>query len=182
MAGTIKVDNINADSNLALKIANTAVAFIDSTGLRPVSGNLNLDVTSTSKLYLPSANTVAIQTSGNTAVNITSAGVLQFNSGFGSAANAYGCRAWCVFNGTTTGTNAPISGGNVSTVTRNSTGNYTINFTNAMPDANCAVTATSLAAITYLVSVPTTTSANVGTLNSAASATDYAYVSVSVFR
>jgi hypothetical protein len=140
MAGTIKVDSINADSNLALKIANTTVASVNSTG------------------------------------------VLQFNSGFGSVATAYGCRAWCVFNGATTGTNAPIAGGNVSTVTRNSTGNYTINYTTLMPDANCAVVATSLAAITYLVSVPTTTSANVGTLNSAAAATDYAYVCVSVFR
>ena len=33
MAGQIKVDSINADSNLALKIANTTVAFIDSSGL-----------------------------------------------------------------------------------------------------------------------------------------------------
>jgi hypothetical protein len=72
MAGTIKVDSINADSNLALKIANTAVAFIDATGLRPVAGNLNLDATATSKLYLPSANTVAIQTAGVTAVTVDS--------------------------------------------------------------------------------------------------------------
>jgi hypothetical protein len=82
MAGTIKVDSINADSNLALKIANTAVAFIDATGLRPVAGNLNLDATATSKFYLPSANTVAIQTAGVTAVtvdssqNVTLAGTL----------------------------------------------------------------------------------------------------------
>ena len=82
MAGTIKVDSINADSNLALKIANTAVAFIDATGLRPTSGNVNLDATATSKLYLPSANTVAIQTAGVTAVtvdssqNVTLAGTL----------------------------------------------------------------------------------------------------------
>ena len=72
MAGTLKVDSINADSNLALKIANTAVAFIDATGLRPVAGNLNLDATATSKFYLPSANTVAIQTAGVTAVTIDS--------------------------------------------------------------------------------------------------------------
>ena len=72
MAGTIKVDSINADSNLALKIANTAVAFIDATGLRPTSGNVNLDATATSKLYLPSANTVAIQTAGVTAVTVDS--------------------------------------------------------------------------------------------------------------
>jgi len=82
MAGQIKVDSINADSNLALKIANTAVAFIDATGLRPTSGNVNLDATATSKLYLPSANTVAIQTAGVTAVtvdssqNVTLAGTL----------------------------------------------------------------------------------------------------------
>ena len=82
MAGVLKVDSINADSNLALKIANTAVAFIDATGLRPVAGNLNLDATATSKLYLPSANTVAIQTAGVTAVtvdssqNVTLAGTL----------------------------------------------------------------------------------------------------------
>ena len=51
------------------------------------------------------------------------------------AAPIYAARAWCVFDGTLVGTNAPIAGGNVSTVTRNSTGNYTVNFTTAMPDA-----------------------------------------------
>lgn len=82
MAGTLKVDSINADSNLTLKIANTAVAFIDSNGLRPSSGNVSLDATGTSKFYLPSANTVAIQTAGVTAVtvdssqNVTLAGTL----------------------------------------------------------------------------------------------------------
>ena len=82
MAGVLKVDSINADSNLALKIANTAVAFIDATGLRPTSGNVSLDATATSKFYLPSANTVAIQTAGVTAVtvdssqNVTLAGTL----------------------------------------------------------------------------------------------------------
>jgi len=50
----------------------------------------------------------------------------------------YGCRAWCLFNGTLTGTNAPTAGGNVTSITRNSTGNYTINFTTAMPDTNYA--------------------------------------------
>ena len=55
------------------------------------------------------------------------------------SAPVYGCRAWCTFNGTTTGTNAPISGGNVTSVTRSSAGNYTINFTVAMTDANYAV-------------------------------------------
>lgn len=66
----------------------------------------------------------------------TSDGLLQFNSGYGSAATAYGCRAWVNFNGT--GTVAIRASGNVSSITDNGVGNYTVNFTNAMPDANYA--------------------------------------------
>ena len=62
-------------------------------------------------------------------------GNMAFNSGFGSAAVAYGCRAWVSFN-SSGGINAS---GNVSSVTQNTTGDYTVNFTNAMPDANYAV-------------------------------------------
>jgi hypothetical protein len=46
-------------------------------------------------------------------------------------------RAWVVFNGTNPA--SIISSFNVSSVTRTSTGAYTINFTTAMPDANYAV-------------------------------------------
>ena len=59
------------------------------------------------------------------------------------SAPLYGCRAWCVFDGNLSGTNAPTSGGNVTSVTRNSTGNYTVTFTTAMPDANYSVVITS---------------------------------------
>ena len=63
-----------------------------------------------------------------------SSGNLSFNSGFGSTAVAYGCRAWVNFNGT--GTVAIRASGNVSSITDNGTGDYTVNFTTAMPDAN----------------------------------------------
>ena len=43
-------------------------------------------------------------------------------------------RAWVNFNGT--GTVAIRASFNVSSITDNGTGNYTVNFTNAMPDAN----------------------------------------------
>jgi hypothetical protein len=46
----------------------------------------------------------------------------------------YKCRAWVNFNGT--GTVAIRASGNVSSITDNGTGNYTVNFTNAMPDVN----------------------------------------------
>ena len=103
MAGQIKVDSINADSNLALKIANTAVAFIDSSGLRPTSGNVNLDATATSKLYLPSANTVAIQTAGVTGLSISSAQVV-------TLANALAVTSGGTGVTTSTGTGAVVLG------------------------------------------------------------------------
>ena len=63
----------------------------------------------------------------------------QFNSGYGSVATAYGCRAWVNFNGT--GAVAIRASGNVSSITDINTGQYDVNFSTAMPDVNyCAVT------------------------------------------
>ena len=47
------------------------------------------------------------------------------------------CKAWVNFNGT--GTVAIRQSFNVSSITDNGAGNYTVNFTNAMVDANYAV-------------------------------------------
>ena len=74
-------------------------------------------------------------------MRITSSGNLQFNSGYGSVATAYGCRAWVNFNGT--GTVAIRGSGNVSSITDNGVGQYRVNFTTAMPDVNYSTTATS---------------------------------------
>jgi hypothetical protein len=52
------------------------------------------------------------------------------------SAPIYACRAWVNFNGT--GTVAIRASGNVSSITDNGTGDYTVNFTTAMPDANYA--------------------------------------------
>jgi hypothetical protein len=49
-----------------------------------------------------------------------------------------GLVAWAVFNGTTAGTNAPTAGRGVTSVTRNAAGDYTINLSTSMPDANYA--------------------------------------------
>jgi hypothetical protein len=53
------------------------------------------------------------------------------------SAPMYICRAWVNFNGT--GTVAIRASGNVSSITDNGVGDYTINFTTAMPDANYSV-------------------------------------------
>lgn len=71
---------------------------------------------------------------GGERLRIDGNGNLNFNSGFGSAGIAYGCRAWVNFNGT--GTVAVRGSGNVSSITDNGVGDYTINFAAAMPDAN----------------------------------------------
>lgn len=104
------------------------------TGIFTVAApNSNTDRT----LTLPDA-TGTVQVSGNPISGTTGSfsGDLSFNSGYGSAAVAYGCRAWVNFNGTSTV--AIRASGNVSSITDNGTGDYTVNFTTAMPDANYA--------------------------------------------
>jgi hypothetical protein len=64
--------------------------------------------------------------------NITAA---KLNGAQTGSAPIYGARAWANFNGTTTPPTIGASG-NVASVTRNSTGNYTVTFTTAMQDAS----------------------------------------------
>ena len=62
-------------------------------------------------------------------------------AGLGSlegSAPAYACRAWVNFNGT--GTVAIRGSNNVSSITDNGTGDYTVNFASAMPDNIYSVT------------------------------------------
>lgn len=54
------------------------------------------------------------------------------------SAPIYACRAWVNFNGI--GTVAIRASGNVSSITDNGVGDYTVNFTTAMPDANYTTT------------------------------------------
>jgi lipocalin len=48
-------------------------------------------------------------------------------------------KAWVNFNGTITSGDSRRASFNVSSVTRNGVGNYTVNFTTALPDANYAM-------------------------------------------
>jgi len=81
--------------------------------------------------------TLRDETAGANRLLVDTSGNFLFNSGYGSAATAYGCRAWVNFNGT--GTVAILASGNVTSITDNGTGEYTVNITTAMPDANYAV-------------------------------------------
>lgn len=67
-------------------------------------------------------------------VRVDAARVADAFSTTSGSAPSYACRAWVNFNGT--GTVAIRASGNVSSITDNGTGVYTVNFTTAMPDAN----------------------------------------------
>ena len=117
--------------------------------------------------------------------SFTSAGVFAFNSGYGSVAPVYGCRAWVNFNGT--GTVAIRASGNVSSITDNGTGDYTISFTTAMPDANFEVNGVAyypgVAVATLGLSSLAAGSVRVNAINAAGSASiDVDQMHVSVFR
>lgn len=96
-------------------------------------------------------------------------------------------KAWVNFNGVTTATIRASY--NVSSVTRNSTGNYTVNFTTALPDANYSVVSTAgrTASVLTHSSLTGTPSASAATVTSyipggTVSAVDSDYMNVAIFR
>jgi hypothetical protein len=117
------------------------------------------------------------------------AGNFLFNSGYGSVAVAYGCRAWVNFNGT--GTVAIRASGNVSSITDNGTGDYTVNFTNAMPDANYSVVVSGNLNVTTnsarwfcapAFQAPTTSAIRIACNAPSTSSEDQEFVNVAIFR
>jgi hypothetical protein len=142
-------------------------------------------------LSLPDA-AGTIQVSGNPISGTTGSfsGDLSFNSGYGSSAVAYGCRAWVNFNGT--GTVAIRASGNVTSITDNGTGNYTVNFTISMPDVNFSIAGytvnpASRALVFGDVNTYATGSIRVNTgyitgFNGEATSIDATYVNIAVFR
>ena len=101
---------------------------------------INADTSDGLKLTSDTSGVVEIQSGGTKVAEISTAGVLSANSGYGSVAPVYGVRAWVSFNGT--GTVAIRGSANVSSITDNGTGDYTVNFTTNMPDTNYAATFT----------------------------------------
>ena len=109
----------------------------------------------------------------------------QFNAS--GSAPVYACRAWVNFNGT--GTVAIRASGNVSSITDNGTGNYTLNFTNAMPDTNYALTGfarstdnSPAAQVSAYTGSSKTTSAMVINTGLNTTATDLSEIGVAIFR
>ena len=200
------VTTADATGNLSLLSGTTTVVAVTSTGAA-VTGTLSASGVSTfaagtallpaltttgdtnTGVWFPAADTIAASTGGTEQMRIDSAGLLKFNSGYGSAATAYGCRAWVNFNGT--GTVAIRASGNVSSITDNGTGDYNVNFTTAMVDANyAAIGSTQGSGVSVVPNISmnqgnsqTTTRVNVYLTGGTGGVTfDYNYVAVAIFR
>lgn len=119
--------NINASTSSGIGITadNSGVIQFQSNGANTV----NISATGT----LFTTGNLTVSGTGNQSI----AGTLQFNSGYGSVATAYGCRAWVSFDGTTA-TPTIRGSGNVTSITDGGVGIYGVNFTTAMPDVNYA--------------------------------------------
>ena len=124
---------LTAGSGISITNGAGSISIAASSSGTPTSianGTSNVSIAS-------SGGNVVVATNGSTAVTVDTSQNLAFNSGYGSVATAYGCRAWVNFNGT--GTVAIRSSGNVTSITNNGTGDYTVNLTTAMPDINYSV-------------------------------------------
>ena len=156
---TIRITTANGGSDsLDFGCAQTAiVATVTGTEVSSGEGKLEFKTTtggtSATKVTIDGAGLATFTGATTTAGTVTASGDMKFNSGYGSAVVAYGCRAWVNFNGT--GTVAIRDSGNVSSITDNGTGTYDVNFTVAMVDAN------------YVCNVNASTTTDSGNLNPA---------------
>lgn len=129
-------------------------------------------------------STVFGQVSGQRLAQAAAVNVPDVLNASGSAP-LYACRAWVNFNGT--GTVAIRASGNVSSITDNGVGSYTINIANAIEDANYCILTTAGASSSRgdmtVDGVPTTTAFSVlNGVNSAYFPIDPEYVYAAVLR
>jgi len=139
-------------------------------------------------IYFPGADRLGFSTGGVQRGEFDASGNFLMNSGYGSVATAYGCRAWVNFNGT--GTVAIRASGNVSSITDNGTGDYTVNFTTSMPDVNYGYALSGSQVSSNVSNInPRDAGFAVGSfrietfnIDTTPAARDYDLVSVSIFR
>jgi hypothetical protein len=112
----------------------TSILKVDT--IQDTAGNNIINESGDTITIGASGDTITIPSGATTTLTDGVSGDFKMNSGYGSIATVYGCRAWVNFNGT--GTVAIRASGNVTSITDNGTGHYTVNLTTAMPDANYA--------------------------------------------
>lgn len=148
-------------------------------------------------LTLPTATTTLVGTDATQTLTNKTLTTPNFDSAqvatVSGTAPLYMCRAWVNFNGT--GTVAIRASGNVSSITDNGTGDYTVNFTTALPDdtgsavvQSKTMNAGSVVASAYLgyynntTNPLTTTSLRIICQGSGGGVFDIPFISAAVFR
>jgi hypothetical protein len=172
--GGTEVMRINSSGQVEYTLGTASLPSITATG------------DTNTGIYFPGADRIGFAEGGAQVGEFDASGNFLFNSGYGSVARAFGCRAWVNFNGT--GTVAIQASGNVTSITDNNVGDYTVNFTNAMPAANYATVGTARSSgvangVCLGTIVVLTGSVRVGTTSGASnSSVDTNEVCVAIFR
>jgi hypothetical protein len=107
------------------------------------TGNAATATTATNSTQLNGQAASYYENRDTTAVSI-SAGTLTLTRAAGNLTATIGGRvvAWCEFNGNFASSQSPNAAFNVSSITKNATGDYTVNFTSALANANYVVSGT----------------------------------------
>lgn len=138
---------IRADGNDAW----IPVAYLDQTNdkFRILDDTQVVDTSGTQTGLLGDQDTLTWETGTGTTESLVSPAKLKAAAdsatesklNISGTAPIYGVRAWVNFDGTgsTSANQALRATGNIASVYKNTTGNYTVTFTTAMPDANYAV-------------------------------------------
>lgn len=164
LAGSKVSGNISGN---AANVTGTVAVANGGTGVTTSTGSGSVVLSSSPTLTTPNINSAQFATVSGTAP-------------------IYPCRAWVNFNGT--GTVAIRASGNVSSITDNGTGAYTVNFTTAMPDANYSWVLGGSLSNSFTVAAraeataPTTSALAISTYTAAAANVDAAWVNVAIFR
>ena len=124
----VTADKLAMDSVTTTKIVNANVTA-DKLASGAALANIGAGGITATQLAANAVTTAKIANANITAAKLDGAQL--------GSAPIFGARAWVNFNGT--GTVAIRASGNVSSITDNGIGDYTVNFTAAMPDANYAV-------------------------------------------
>ena len=192
-----------ADGSKLVEAARISAASDGTPGTNDMPGRLVFSTTAdgasspTERFRIGNAGQLGIggATYGTSGQVLTSGGASAAPSWQDSGGGAGTLKAWVNFNGT--GTVAIRGSGNVSSITDNGTGDYTVNFTTALADANYSIAgsqgitgAGGLAGI-FVVnrigtsgneSAPTASACRVNTNTQSGNTTDVAYVNVAIFR